>query len=68
VPAAVVDKVDVPSQLSTTVAVGVAGFVFGAAVPEPASLIQPLPLVLIMLALIQVTNYKLKLQQVVFYR
>ena len=41
VPDAVVDKVDVPSQLFTTFTEGAAGVVFGAAVPEPASLIQP---------------------------
>jgi putative N-acetylmannosamine-6-phosphate epimerase len=41
VPDAVVDKVDVPLQLLTTVTVGVVGVVFGAAVPEPASLTQP---------------------------
>ena len=41
VPVAVVDKVDVPLQLLTTFTVGVEGAVFGAAVPEPASLVQP---------------------------
>ena len=41
VPVAVVDKVEVPLQLFTTFTVGVAGVVFGAAVPEPASLAQP---------------------------
>ena len=41
VPDADVDKVDVPLQLLTTFTVGVAGVVFGAAVPEPASLAQP---------------------------
>jgi putative N-acetylmannosamine-6-phosphate epimerase len=42
VPVAVVDKVDVPLQLLTTFTIGVAGAVFGAAVPDPASLVQPL--------------------------
>ena len=41
VPDAVVDNVDVPLQLLTTFTVGVAGVVFGEAVPEPASLAQP---------------------------
>jgi len=41
VPDAVVDKVDVPLQLLTTFTIGVSGVVFGAAVPEPASLTQP---------------------------
>jgi len=41
VPVAVVDKVEVPLQLLTTLTIGVAGVVFGAAVPKPASLIQP---------------------------
>ena len=41
VPAAVVDKIDVPSQLLTTFPDGVAGLVFGAATPEPAALAQP---------------------------
>ena len=40
-PVAVVDNVDVPSQLSTTVTTGVDGVVFGAAIPEPAALVQP---------------------------
>jgi putative N-acetylmannosamine-6-phosphate epimerase len=40
-PVAVVDKVDVPLQLSTTVTTGVEGVVFGAATPEPAALTQP---------------------------
>jgi putative N-acetylmannosamine-6-phosphate epimerase len=40
-PVAVVDKVDVPLQLSTTVTIGVEGVVFGAATPEPAALVQP---------------------------
>ena len=39
-PPAVVDKVDVPLQLFTTVTIGVAGVVFGAAVPVPAALVQ----------------------------
>ncbi len=39
-PVAVVDKVDVPLQLFITVTAGVAGVVFGAAVPEPAALVQ----------------------------
>ena len=41
VPDAVVDKEDVPLQLLTTFTIGVAGVVFGAAVPEPAALAQP---------------------------
>ena len=41
VPEAVVDNVDVPLQLFTTFTTGVAGVVFGAAVPEPAALTQP---------------------------
>jgi putative N-acetylmannosamine-6-phosphate epimerase len=41
VPVAVVDKVDVPLQLSTTVTTGLDGVVFGAATPEPDALIQP---------------------------
>ena len=40
-PPAVVDKVDVPLQLFTTVTIGVAGGAPGAAVPEPAALVQP---------------------------
>ena len=40
-PAAKVANVDVPSQLSTTVTTGVAGVVLGAAIPEPAVLVQP---------------------------
>ena len=40
-PAALVERVDVPLQLSTTVTTGAAGVVFGAAVPEPGSLLQP---------------------------
>jgi hypothetical protein len=41
VPDAVVDKVEVPLQLFTTLTEGVAGVVFGAATPEPAELVQP---------------------------
>ncbi|PHN95846.1 hypothetical protein CSC81_18305, partial [Tenacibaculum discolor] len=41
VPLAVVLKVLVPSQLSTTVTTGADGVVFGAAVPVPAALVQP---------------------------
>ena len=41
VPAAVVDKVDVPSQLLVTFTVGANGVVFGAAVPDPTALVQP---------------------------
>ena len=40
-PVDVVESVDVPSQLSTTVITGVAGIVFGDATPEPAALVQP---------------------------
>ena len=40
-PTAMVERVDVPSQLSTTVTTGVAGVVLGAATPEPAALVQP---------------------------
>ena len=40
-PAAFVDKVDEP-QLLTTVTTGAAGIAFGAAVAEPAALVQPL--------------------------
>ena len=40
-PADVVESVDVPSQLLTTVTTGVAGVVFGDATPEPAALVQP---------------------------
>jgi putative N-acetylmannosamine-6-phosphate epimerase len=42
VPVAVVDNVDVPLQLSTTVTTGVDGVVLGDAMPEPAALVQPL--------------------------
>ena len=41
VPDAVVDKADVPLQLFTTFTDGVAGVNFGAAVPDPAALVQP---------------------------
>ena len=37
----VVESVEVPSQLSTTVTTGVAGVVLGAAVPLPDKLVQP---------------------------
>ena len=45
-PVAVVDKVEVPLQLFTTVTIGVAGVVFGAAMPEPGALVQ-LPTVVV---------------------
>ena len=45
VPGAVVDRVEVPSQLSTTVTTGVAGVVLGAAVPLPGKLVQPFTVV-----------------------
>ena len=41
VPPAGIDKVELP-QLFTTVTTGVAGVAFGAAMPEPAALVQPL--------------------------
>ena len=41
VPVAVVDNVEVP-QLFTTVTAGADGIAFGAAMPEPAALAQPL--------------------------
>ncbi len=41
VPLAVVDNVDVPLQLFTTLTVGVDGVVFSAATPEPTALTQP---------------------------
>jgi hypothetical protein len=44
-PVASVDNVDVPSQLLTTVTIGVAGVVFGAAMPVPGKLVQPLTVV-----------------------
>ena len=40
-PPAVVDKVDVPSQLFTTVTTGADGTTLGAAMPDPAALVQP---------------------------
>ena len=40
-PAADVDNVDVPSQLFTTFTEGADGVVFGAAIPDPAALVQP---------------------------
>ncbi len=45
VPGAIVDKVEVPSQLSTTVTLGVGGVVLGAAVPLPAELVHPFTVV-----------------------
>ena len=42
VPVALVDKVEVPSQLSVTLTDGAAGVVFGDAIPDPAKLVQPL--------------------------
>ena len=39
------DKVDVPSQLSVTLTDGAVGVVFGAAIPDPAALVQPLTVV-----------------------
>ncbi|MNR62271.1 hypothetical protein D3C85_1842490 [compost metagenome] len=45
VPMAVVDKVDVPSQLSTTVTLGADGVVLGAAVPLPDRLVHPFTVV-----------------------
>ena len=44
-PDAVVDSVDVPLQLFTTVTTGASGVVFGAAMPEPAALVQPFTVV-----------------------
>ncbi len=41
VPVAVVDNVDVPSQLLTTVIIGVDGVVFGVAIAEPGRLVHP---------------------------
>ena len=41
-PTAVVDNKDVPLQLFCTVTTGVAGVLFGAAVPLPGKLVQPL--------------------------
>lgn len=39
-PVAVVDNVELP-QLSTTVTTGAGSITFGAAIPEPAALVQP---------------------------
>jgi hypothetical protein len=44
-PEEVVDRFELP-QLSTSLTVG-AGAVYGAAVPEPDALVQPLPLVVV---------------------
>jgi len=44
-PGAVVESVEVPSQLSITVTTGVAGVVLGAAVPLPGKLVQPFTVV-----------------------
>ena len=41
-PPATVDNVEVPLQLSVTDTKGVAGIVFGAAIPVPAALVHPL--------------------------
>ena len=41
VPAALVERTEVPSQLSATVTIGVEGVDLGAATPDPASLVQP---------------------------
>ena len=41
VPDAEVDNVEVPLQLFTTFTEGAVGVVFGAAVPDPAALVQP---------------------------
>ena len=40
-PPALVESVEVPLQLSCTVTTGVAGVVFGLAVPLPGALVQP---------------------------
>ena len=40
-PIALVDKVDVPLQLSVTITTGADGVVFGDAVPVPVALVQP---------------------------
>lgn len=45
VPPEVVDNVDVPLQLFTTLTTGVAGNAFGTAVPLPAKLVQPFTVV-----------------------
>lgn len=44
-PVAVVERVDVPLQLFTTVTKGVAGIAFGAAIPLPALLLHPFTVV-----------------------
>lgn len=44
-PVAVVDSTDVLLQLSTTVTTGVAGTAFGAEIPLPDALVQPLTVV-----------------------
>jgi hypothetical protein len=44
-PAASVERMEVPSQLSTTVTTGVAGVDFGSAMPDPGALKQPLMVV-----------------------
>ena len=44
-PDAVVDKVEVPLQLFTTVTTGVVSPTLGAAVPLPAALVQPFSVV-----------------------
>ena len=41
VPAAVVESVDVPLQLFTTVTTGIAGIALGAAIPLPGKLVHP---------------------------
>jgi hypothetical protein len=41
VPVADVESVEVPLQLLVTFTVGANGVVFGAAVPDPAALVQP---------------------------
>ena len=40
-PTALVDKVEVPLQLSVTVTTGADGVVLGEAVPVPVALVQP---------------------------
>jgi hypothetical protein len=47
VPVAVVDNVEVPSQLFTTFTTGAVGVVLGAATPEPCKLVHPLALVVV---------------------
>jgi hypothetical protein len=44
---AVVDNVEVPSQLFTTFTTGAVGVVLGAATPEPCKLVHPLALVVV---------------------